>query len=92
MSDLGLRRNAVTIVEHRPEWLSAFQMEASELWRCLGDIVVDAGLSLTDEDSNILSRYREEARRRIADFTQSPGRADEILSVVGWDLVEPPEL
>ena len=41
MSRLGLRRNAVTIVEHRPEWLSTFQIEASALWRCLGDLVVD---------------------------------------------------
>lgn len=38
---LGLRRNTVQIVEHRPEWRSAFETEASELLACIGDIVVD---------------------------------------------------
>ena len=38
---LGLRRHTVQIVEHRPEWQSAFETEASELLACIGDIVVD---------------------------------------------------
>ncbi|HJZ71559.1 MAG TPA: GrpB family protein [Vicinamibacterales bacterium] len=41
MSDLGLRRNTVRIVDHRPEWTATFHIEASEILRCIGDIVVD---------------------------------------------------
>jgi len=41
VSDLGLRRSAVRIVDHRPEWTATFHLEASTIWSCVGDIVVD---------------------------------------------------
>jgi GrpB-like predicted nucleotidyltransferase (UPF0157 family) len=38
---LGLKRNAVHLVAHRPEWASAFEAEAAVLWAGIADIVID---------------------------------------------------
>jgi len=38
---LGLTRNTLRLVDHRPEWLTTFQQEASELWECLGNRAID---------------------------------------------------
>jgi hypothetical protein len=51
----------------------------------IGDIVVSAGRSLTDDDSTILPRLREAARARIGEFLRSHERADALLSSLGWD-------
>jgi GrpB-like predicted nucleotidyltransferase (UPF0157 family) len=38
---LGLRRNTVQVVEHRPQWASAFEAEAADLLTSVREIVVD---------------------------------------------------
>jgi GrpB-like predicted nucleotidyltransferase (UPF0157 family) len=38
---LGLRRNTVRLVKHRPEWASIFEGEAADLRRVIGDIAID---------------------------------------------------
>ena len=50
----------------------------------IGDIVASAGSGLTDDNSLILDRYRDEAQARIAEFTGSHDRAGIIVSSLGW--------
>jgi len=58
--------------------------EMAMTFAIIGDIVASAGRSLTDDDSMILDKYRDEARRRIAEFSGSNDKAGAILSRLGW--------
>ena len=49
----------------------------------LGEIVAAAGRELTDEDSIIRQRFRDDARARILAFAGA-SRADEIIARLGW--------
>ena len=50
----------------------------------IGDIVQCAGPMLTDDDSRILPRHRQNARDRIGRYLGSTERADAILLRLGW--------
>jgi hypothetical protein len=59
-------------------------VEMVTVFAIIGDIVTSAGESLTDADSMILERHRDEAQRRIAEITGSRDSAAGILSSLGW--------
>jgi hypothetical protein len=58
--------------------------EMVTVFAIIGDVVASAGHALTDADSMILERHRNEAQRRIAEFTGSHDTAATILSSLGW--------
>jgi hypothetical protein len=60
-------------------------VEMATTFAIIGDIVASAGRGLTDDDSLILPRYRQEARTRIGEFLRSHERADALVSSLGWD-------
>ena len=59
-------------------------VEMATTFAIIGDIVASAGRGLTDEDSLILPRYRQEARTRIGELLRSHERADALVSTLGW--------
>jgi hypothetical protein len=67
-----------------PEEMFASLSEMAVTFAILGEIVVSAGQSLTDDDSMILEKYRNEAQSRVAEYTGSD-RALSVLSDLGWD-------
>ena len=58
--------------------------EMATTFATIGEIVASAGQSLTDDDSQILDRYLEEAAARVTGSVGSHERALTILSSLGW--------
>jgi hypothetical protein len=58
--------------------------EMAMTFAIIGDIVAAAGRALTDDDSLILSRYRQEALTRICECLGSQERGGAVVSMLEW--------
>jgi hypothetical protein len=67
-----------------PDELFGSLADMVTIFAIIGEIAETAGLALTDDDSMILPRYREDASRRIGEFLRSPEEAEVILQSLGW--------
>ena len=68
----------------QPERLFRDLAEMVTTLAILGDIVTEAGESLTDEDCLIQPRYLEEAATRLTLVAGSSERAVAVLAALGW--------
>ena len=68
----------------QPELLFRNLAKMATTLAVLGEIVVTAGESLTDEECLIQARYLEEAATRLTLVVGSPERAVAVLATLGW--------